>query len=64
MSGIFVSPAELPEGAEDLGLVSASCVMGTGLVAEIASFFTDLFGKKSGVYHKKWIWPRKTPLGR
>lgn len=36
-----------------LGMVSAQIVSGTGVVAEIASTFTDFFGTQSGTYNKK-----------
>lgn len=35
------------------GLVTAQSVIGTGLVSQIASSFTDLFGAQSGVYTGK-----------
>lgn len=48
-----MSPADIPPSAQDLGLVSGYCVMGTGFFSEFVSLFTDFFGRKSGAYGKK-----------
>jgi uncharacterized protein YbjQ (UPF0145 family) len=38
-----------------LGLVTAQSVLGTGLISEVSSSFTDLFGTQSKSYNKKLI---------
>lgn len=53
MSDIFLSPANIPPNARDLGLVSGYCIIGTGFFTEFVSAFTDFFGRKSGSYSKK-----------
>lgn len=35
------------------GLVTSQCVLGTGIIIELASAFTDLLGRKSETYNKK-----------
>ena len=36
-----------------IDLVTAQSTLGTGLITDVASVFTDLFGKQSGSYNKK-----------
>lgn len=50
---IFLSASELPENAENLGLVSGYCSIGTSFVTDIVSSVTDFFGKKSETYKDK-----------
>jgi len=38
-----------------IGLVTSQSVLGTGLLSEFTSSFTDLFGSQSGAYNKKLI---------
>jgi len=38
-----------------IGLVTSQSVLGTGLLSEFTSSFTDLFGTQSGAYNKKLI---------
>lgn len=53
VEGMFVTPAPIPEGAQDLGLVTDYCIMGTGPLATIASSWTDFFGAESTAYLEK-----------
>jgi uncharacterized protein YbjQ (UPF0145 family) len=36
-----------------IGIITAQSVMGTGVISEISSSFTDFFGAQSGAYNKK-----------
>ena len=49
MSKMLVTPAQ-PSGGKDLGVVSGYSVIGTGVISEIASSFTDFFGMQSDTY--------------
>ena len=49
MSKMLVTPAQ-PSGGKDLGVVSGYSVIGTGVISEITSSFTDFFGMQSDTY--------------
>lgn len=49
----FLSPAPVPEGATDLGLVTGYCILGTGPLSALFSSVTDVFGLKSSAYNEK-----------
>ncbi|MBD5607251.1 MAG: YbjQ family protein [Desulfovibrio sp.] len=53
LEGMFVTPAPIPEGTKDLGLVTGYCIMGTGPLTTIASSWTDFFGAESTAYLEK-----------
>ncbi len=53
VKGVFITPAQKPAEAVDLGLVTGYCVLGTGPASSVASSWTDLFGKQSAAYLDK-----------
>ena len=50
---VFVSPAQIPDNATDLGLVTGYCILGTGPFSALFSSVTDIFGMKSNAYYGK-----------
>lgn len=52
LAHIFVTPSPIP-GADDLGLVSGYCILGTGPLSSLLSAVTDTLGRKSGAYLSK-----------
>ena len=50
---IFLSPSPVPEGAQDKGLVTGYCILGTGPLSALCSSVTDFLGAKSNVYLEK-----------
>lgn len=50
---IFLSPSPVPEGAQDRGLVTGYCILGTGPLSALCSSVTDFLGAKSNVYLEK-----------
>lgn len=52
ISHIFITPSPIP-GADDLGLVSGYCILGTGPLSSLLSAVTDTLGRKSGAYLTK-----------
>lgn len=49
ISKMFVTPAQ-PSGGKDLGVVSGYSVIGTGVISEIFSSWSDFFGMQSNTY--------------
>lgn len=50
---MFISPSRVPDTAQDMGLVTGYCILGTGPFTALFSAVTDTFGIKSNAYLEK-----------
>lgn len=50
---MFISPSCVPDSAQDMGLVTGYCILGTGPFTALFSAVTDTFGIKSNAYLEK-----------
>ncbi len=50
---VFISPSTVPAEAQELGLITGYCILGTGPLTTLVSSVTDTLGIKSNAYLDK-----------